>query len=181
MRRDAEEKRLRILAAARHAFAEKGEDVAVARIARRAGVSVATVYRRFPTRDRLIADAYADQWNDCTAMHAAALRDPDPARALRELTPTLCAYQLRDRGFTRAYVDAVVAGRGLDHERLETERVVARLLEKAHAVGSVRADLTVADFRLLVAAHHGVILAAGPDAAAHSRRYLALVLRLLQA
>ncbi|MET8260132.1 hypothetical protein [Micromonospora sp. NPDC005205] len=35
------------------------------------------------TRDRLLADAYADQWNDCAAMHAAALRDPDPAPALR--------------------------------------------------------------------------------------------------
>ncbi|WFF00202.1 helix-turn-helix domain-containing protein [Micromonospora sp. WMMD964] len=57
MRWDAEEKRQRILAAARRAFADKGADVTVARIARDAGVSVATVYRRFPTRDRLIADA----------------------------------------------------------------------------------------------------------------------------
>ncbi|MEU0546291.1 helix-turn-helix domain-containing protein [Micromonospora sp. NPDC005979] len=102
MRWDAEEKRRRILAAARRAFAEKGEDVTVARIARSAGVSVATVYRRFPTRDSLITDAYGDQWNDCAAMHAEALRDPDPARALRELIRTLCAYQVQDRGFTRA-------------------------------------------------------------------------------
>lgn len=180
MRWDAEEKRQRILAAARRAFAEKGEDVTVARIARDAGVSVATVYRRFPTRDRLIADAYADQWNDCAAMHSAALHDPDPARALRELIRTLCAYQLQDRGFTRAYVDAVVAGHGLDHERQETERVIAQLLEQAQAAGTVRADLTVADFRLLIAAHHGVVLAAGPDAAAHSQRYLSLMLRSLQ-
>ncbi|WP_444948027.1 TetR/AcrR family transcriptional regulator [Micromonospora ureilytica] len=180
MRSDAEEKRQRILAAARRAFAEQGEDVTMARIARRAGVSTATVYRRFPTRNHLLADAYADQWNDCAAMHAAALRDPDPARALRELTRTLCAYQVRDRGFTRAYVDAVVAGHGLDHERQETERVIARLLEQAQSMGTVRADLTVADFRLLIAAHHGVVLAAGPDVAADSQRFLSLALRSLQ-
>ncbi|WP_433113552.1 TetR/AcrR family transcriptional regulator [Micromonospora sp. CA-246542] len=180
MRWDAEEKRRRILAAARRAFAEKGEDVTVARIARSAGVSVATVYRRFPTRDSLITDAYGDQWNDCAAMHAEALRDPDPARALRELIRTLCAYQLHDRGFTRAYVEAVVTGRGLDHERQETERVIARLLRQAQAMGTVRADLTVADFRLLIAAHHGVVVAAGPDAATASQRYLALMLRTLQ-
>ncbi|MDG9673717.1 TetR family transcriptional regulator [Micromonospora sp. DH14] len=40
---DAEEKRQRILAAARRAFAEQGEDVTMARIARRAGVPTATV------------------------------------------------------------------------------------------------------------------------------------------
>ncbi|WP_347815091.1 hypothetical protein [Micromonospora sp. DH14] len=55
-----------------------------------------------------------------------------------------------------------------DHERQETERVIARLLEQAQSMGTVRADLTVADFRLLIAAHHGVVLAAGPDVAADS-------------
>ncbi|WP_410812784.1 hypothetical protein [Micromonospora sp. 067-2] len=40
--------------------------------------------------------------------------------------------------------------------------------------------MTVADFRLLIAAHHGVVLAAGPDAAADSQRYLSMMLRSLQ-
>ncbi|MGV9214347.1 hypothetical protein ACTFTM_21020 [Micromonospora sp. RB23] len=44
----------------------------------------------------------------------------------------------------------------------------------------VRTDLTVADFRLLIAAHHGVVLAAGPDAGADFQRHLALTLRSLQ-
>ncbi|MEU8419542.1 hypothetical protein AB0C15_01525 [Micromonospora sp. NPDC048835] len=62
----------------------------------------------------------------------------------------------------------------------ETERVIARLLRQAQATGTVRADLTVADFRLLIAAHHGVVLAGGLDAATASQRYLALMLRTLQ-
>ncbi|MET8260133.1 hypothetical protein ACFYPG_06045 [Micromonospora sp. NPDC005553] len=66
---------------------------------------------------------------------------------------------MRDRGFTRAYVDAVVAGHWLDHERQETERVIARLL---------------------IAANHGVVLATGPDVAADSQRFLSLALRSLQ-
>ncbi|MDG4840272.1 hypothetical protein O7631_27410 [Micromonospora sp. WMMD967] len=40
--------------------------------------------------------------------------------------------------------------------------------DHGRAQRTVRADLTVADFRLLIAAHHGVVLAAGPDAAADS-------------
>ncbi|MFD0783471.1 TetR/AcrR family transcriptional regulator [Micromonospora azadirachtae] len=181
MRLDAEEKRDQIVAAARRAFAELGEDVPMARIARRAGVSVATAYRRFPTRDDPTAAAYADQWAECAAEQEVALRDPDPARALRNLTRTLCSYHLRDRGFTRAYVAATVSGRGLTQERREAERVIAVLLERAQAAGTLRADLSVADFRLLIAAHRGVIAAAGPNAAAASHRYLTLMFRSFQA
>ncbi|WP_306204618.1 TetR/AcrR family transcriptional regulator [Actinoplanes sp. RD1] len=180
MRPDVEEKQNRILAAARHAFAEAGEDVPTTRIARRAGVSVATVYRRFPTRHELVAAAFTDQWDECAARQDAALHDSDPARALRTLVRAHCAHELRDRGFTRHFADAVAAGRGLEPQRRETERVLSVLLERARAQGAVRADLGVADFRLLVAAHRGVIAAAGPAAAAASRRYLTLMLRSFQ-
>ncbi|MET7747733.1 hypothetical protein [Micromonospora sp. NPDC005367] len=110
-----------------------------------------------------------------------ALHDPDPARALRILTRTLCSYHLRDRGFTRAYVAATVSRRGLTHERREAERVIGVLLARAQPAGPIRADLTVVDFRLLIAAHHGVIAAAGPNAAVASHRYLTLMFRSFQA
>ena len=40
--------------AAREAFAERGLDVGVEEIARRAGVGKATFFRRFPTKDALV-------------------------------------------------------------------------------------------------------------------------------
>ena len=60
LRRDAERNRLRILAAAREAFAEEGLSVTLDEIARRAGVGVGTVYRRFPDKEQLI-DALFDR------------------------------------------------------------------------------------------------------------------------
>jgi AcrR family transcriptional regulator len=54
MRRDAQRNRDRILAATRAAFQERGLDVGVDEIARRAGVGMGTLYRHFPTKDALV-------------------------------------------------------------------------------------------------------------------------------
>ena len=58
LRADAERNRQRLIAAAREVFAERGLDVPIEDIARHAGVGVATLYRRFPTRADLIAGAF---------------------------------------------------------------------------------------------------------------------------
>src|SRR4051794_27320528 len=54
LRRDAERNRQRILAVAKEAFADDGLAVTLDEIARRAGVGVGTVYRRFPDKEQLI-------------------------------------------------------------------------------------------------------------------------------
>ena len=54
LRLDAVRNQERIVAAATAAFAELGADVTLDEVARRAGVGVATVYRRFRTRDQLV-------------------------------------------------------------------------------------------------------------------------------
>ena len=53
LRADARRNRERIIAAAQEVFAQRGLNVPVEDIARHAGVGVATLYRRFPTRARL--------------------------------------------------------------------------------------------------------------------------------
>ena len=53
LRVDAERNRVRIVEAAQAAFAEQGLDVSLEAVAERAGVGIATLYRRFPTRDDL--------------------------------------------------------------------------------------------------------------------------------
>ena len=55
LRADAERNRGRVLEAARAVFAEHGLEAGVAEIAERAGVGVATIFRRFPTKDDLLA------------------------------------------------------------------------------------------------------------------------------
>ncbi|MFF5076038.1 TetR/AcrR family transcriptional regulator [Actinoplanes sp. NPDC000266] len=173
MRIDAEENRVRMIAAARDLIAESGPGVPMARVARRAGVGVATLYRRFPTRDDLVAEAYADQHAECSASWLEAARDPDPARAFRETIRRLCATQVVDRGYTTA----VLAGHGMAAERAEYDRALTTLLDRAREAGALRPGIGVGDLWLLLAGNAGVIAAAGPGAAAASGRFVEHVLR----
>lgn len=58
LRADARRKRDAILVAAVEVFAERGIEIALDEVARRAGVGIATLYRHFPTREALITGAY---------------------------------------------------------------------------------------------------------------------------
>ena len=60
-RADAERNRDKILAAARAAFADPEAEVSMAKISRRAGVGMATLYRNFPGRRELLEALFADQ------------------------------------------------------------------------------------------------------------------------
>ena len=55
LRADAQRNLERILEAARAVFARDGLDASVADVAERAGVGTATIFRRFPTKDDLVA------------------------------------------------------------------------------------------------------------------------------
>jgi AcrR family transcriptional regulator len=52
---------VKILAAARSAFADPGAEVSMAEISRRAGVGMATLYRNFPGRRELLEALYSDE------------------------------------------------------------------------------------------------------------------------
>lgn len=54
LRADAARNRQLIIDAARELFAEEGIDVTLDDVARRAGVGVGTVYRRFASKEELI-------------------------------------------------------------------------------------------------------------------------------
>src|SRR3954469_11149519 len=81
LRADAERNRERILAAAREAFAEDGLGVGLHEIAKRAGVGVGTVYRRFPEKEQLIAALFEDRIDDVVAIarRRSPKRTPGPA------------------------------------------------------------------------------------------------------
>ena len=61
MRADARAKRAAVLTAAVDVFTERGVDIPLDEVARRAGVGIATLYRHFPTREALITGAYVQQ------------------------------------------------------------------------------------------------------------------------
>jgi len=76
LRADAQRNHDRVLVVAGECFAERGLDVSIDEIAKRAGVGHGTVFRRFPTKDALVAavlDEQIRQLNDA-AQTALGLR-----------------------------------------------------------------------------------------------------------
>src|SRR4051794_20787548 len=82
LRADAQDNRDRVLEAARALFSERGLDVPMREIARRAGVGPATLYRRFPTKQSLIDEAFTDEMRTCRDIVRAGCADTDPWRGL---------------------------------------------------------------------------------------------------
>lgn len=80
-RADAERNRMRLLEAARAAFASGGTGASLEDIARSAGVGIGTLYRHFPTRDALVSEVYRNE----------AAKLADAARQLANGLPPLDA------------------------------------------------------------------------------------------
>ncbi|MEV8633156.1 helix-turn-helix domain-containing protein [Streptosporangium sp. NPDC051023] len=177
LRADALRNRQRILHAAREAFATRGIEVPMAAIARRAGVGMATLYRRFPSRESLVTEVFADQFAACGAVVDVALADPDPWRAFRTVVEKVCAMQVADRGFTAAFLTAFPEAVDYEEGRARAERGLDTIVRRAKAAGSLRADFDLADLVLLFKANHGVIADTGDDAADASRRLVAYLLQ----
>jgi AcrR family transcriptional regulator len=145
LRADAARNREQVLAAARQAFREYGTAAPLDDIARRAGVNIATLYRRFPDRDALIRQVLVDGYTLVleaarTASDAAASA---PSAAIEDFLLSLV--DKRD-----ALVLPLIGGPVTDDaEVLELQREVAAALERvlaaARAAQAVRPDVTAVD------------------------------------
>jgi AcrR family transcriptional regulator len=83
MRADARRNLEQILRAARDVFVELGPDAPLEEIARRAGVGIATLYRRFPERRALMRAVALDVLSHVAEEARAALaEEPTPFQAL---------------------------------------------------------------------------------------------------
>ncbi|TCP55109.1 TetR family transcriptional regulator [Tamaricihabitans halophyticus] len=177
LRADARRNRERILVAARAVFAEHGIDAPMATVARKAGVGVATLYRRFPTRDDLVRAAFAQQLRTCAQELTAALVDPDPWRGFQRLVETTCEQQRAEKGFPAAFT-ADFPMSMTDHQRPleQAERDLATVVRRAQAAGALRADFQPSDIAVILLAHAGLVAALPEDGAA-SRRLVAYLLQ----
>jgi AcrR family transcriptional regulator len=85
-RKDAQRNLERVLQAAHELFAERGSDVTMEEVARRAGVGVGTIYRRFPSKEHLwAAVSHAACMDAQQCIHEATARQTDPLGKLRAL------------------------------------------------------------------------------------------------
>ena len=107
-RADGERNRTRLIAAAKGAFAKDGSAVSLEQIAREAEVSIATLYRHFPTRDELISAVY--QQEVTTLIEAAdQLTEREPVAALREWLMLFVEFLDTKHGMAAA-MDTLIGG-----------------------------------------------------------------------
>ncbi|WP_330727806.1 helix-turn-helix domain-containing protein [Burkholderia multivorans] len=83
-RSDGERNRLRLIDAAKHVFAEKGSAASLEQVAREAKVSIASLYRHFPTRDALISAVYRQEVDALIEAADRLVTNQEPQAALRE-------------------------------------------------------------------------------------------------
>jgi AcrR family transcriptional regulator len=151
LRADAARNRTQIMAAARAAFRELGTAAPLDEIARRAGVNIATLYRRFPDRDALVRQVVVDGFTLVSEVTQRAL-DAAPADALSAIERLLL--NMVDERDTLAL--PLIGGPITDDaeaaelQHLNTARI-EEILSIAHAQGTVRDDATAVDVIAAVA------------------------------
>jgi AcrR family transcriptional regulator len=150
LRADALRNQERILDAAREVFAEHGVDVGIDEVARRAGVGVGTIYRRFPGKRDLVDALVAERLARLEASALAVLNADDAWAALVGLVEEGVRMQVEE-----LYVFDV-----LDEELRQGPRTQAalerllsifeQLIRRAQAEGAMRPDVVVEDVVFLV-------------------------------
>jgi AcrR family transcriptional regulator len=181
LRVDAERNRVRVLDAAREVFAEQGLDASTNEIARRAGVGIATLFRRFPTRDDLVAAAFADKMSAYAAAIDDALADPDPWRGFCSYVERVCRMQADDRGFADVLTLTFPTAKALEAERDRSAKAVAKLLVRAKASGRLRQDFAHQDVPLILMENAGVVTATREAAPEAWRRLVGYLLQAFAA
>ena len=149
LRRDAERNRQLILAAARDAFAEDGLAVTLDEIARRAGVGVGTVYRRFADKEALIDALFVDQMSAFAAVAEECLQADDPWEGLVSFLEQTTCRHASDRGLKQIALSGSHGCERIARARELMFPLVTRLVERAQADGSLRPDVSATDLPLL--------------------------------
>jgi AcrR family transcriptional regulator len=176
LRRDAERNRLRILEAAGEAFAEGGLTITLDEIARRAGVGVGTVYRRFPNKDLLIDALFEDRIGAIVQLAEAALEDDDAWRGFTSFLERAIALQAADRGLRELLLSTRRGQERVAQARGQIKPLVDVLVERAQVQGRLRADFRSTDVPLILFMADGVVDVTAEAAPETWRRALGLVL-----
>jgi AcrR family transcriptional regulator len=150
MRADARRNRERLLAAARDVFVDQGPDAPLDAISAAAKVGIGTLYRRFPDRRALVRAVVLDVLGLAAEEARLALtEEPNAFQALARYLHR--ALDLR----ISAVMPALLGHIPPDDEEIGSIRTSSwglfqELVDRAHAAGTLRPDVTFADVGLLL-------------------------------
>jgi AcrR family transcriptional regulator len=156
LRADAQRNLDRLLDVAGECFAERGLDCSIDEIARRAGLGHGTVFRRFATKDDLVAAVLQQQLAQLTASAVQAAGDEDAWRGferfLRSAAERYAANRALITGFERCVGSL---------EKDELIGAVKRLVSRARRAGELRRGVSAEDVLRLIptaAAYPDIVL-----------------------
>jgi AcrR family transcriptional regulator len=181
LRKDASRNRESLLAAARDVFAERGLDAPLDEIARRAGVSIGTLYNRFPSRGVLIDAVFADRVEAVEHIAEQALALPDPWSGLVYFLERTCEMQAADLGYNDLACQRVLPATVTEDSKARGYELMQRIILRAQESGALRPDVTLADMAFVVWGHARTVAATARIAPDVWRRHLGLLLDGLRA
>jgi AcrR family transcriptional regulator len=176
LRADARRNRERVLRTAQRLFAEEGLGVSLDEIARRAGVGPGTVHRHFPTKEALYLAVATDQLEQLVTEAKVLAATDDPAALFTQLS------RMMAMGAENAAVKSALVAAEFDLRTAAPDvaadltRQVADLLDRAHAAGAVREDVTVDEVMALVAGAFAAIRHANAETSQNRSAHLAHII-----
>lgn len=176
LRADARRNREKLLAAAEEIFAVHGTRASTEQIARHAGVGVGTVFRHFPTKERLLEAVYLSHLRrlDDEARSLSAADDPGEAFFV-------FFHRVIEQAAAKAAYAAALAEAGVDVEQTSSQvrddlrQSLSRLIERAQEAGALRDDIGVREVLALLVGTTRAAEQAGADLTARARTLSVIV------
>ena len=151
MRADARRNYERLTAAARLALTERGGDISMEEVARRANVGIGTLYRHFPTRLDLLEAVYREDVETLAGSAEALMAAESEWAALEQWLHLYIGYAATKRVLMQELVDAVGKDSELlTHSRRAINEAVTAVLGRAQKAGVARPDVEPSDLLRLV-------------------------------
>jgi AcrR family transcriptional regulator len=176
LRADARRNRERVLRTAQRLFSTEGLGVSLDEIARRAGVGPGTVHRHFPSKEALYLAVATDQFEQLVAEAEVLATSDDPAALFTQLSRMMAT------GAANVAVKSALEATDLDlrtaapNVAADLTRHVANLLDRAHAAGAVRPDVTVDEVMALVAGAFAAIRHANAETSHDRSAHIAQII-----
>jgi AcrR family transcriptional regulator len=174
LRLDAQRNRELLVTAAREIFGRGGVDASLEEVARTAGVSIGTLYNRFPTRGALIEAAFVGTLEQVEEVGGQALEKSDAWDGFVFFVTHFSGLLSTDRGYVDVCTRTLPDAPALGELKRRIGELIAAIIGRAKEAGALRTDFVTQDLGLFARAADG----ASPE---EWRRHLGFLLDGLRA
>jgi AcrR family transcriptional regulator len=162
LRADAARNRARLIEVAKAMFSEGGADAGLEAIAKASGVGIGTLYRHFPTRDKLIEAVYLTETRNLAAEASRLSETLPPVEALRDWLRLFVDYIATKQVMSPALASLVGGTSELYAESTALiKAAVGSLVDRAVASGAIRLDIEPLDLLRALSGVAGISSVAG--------------------